>query len=296
MVNRHIGGDGQALGLGLAHEFHARRRGQPTDMQPHTGHAHQFKEGEQSKGFAGHGDARQAQSTGHGTAVGHARGTQPWVSGVGPNYIVEGLGVLHAAVEHLGVCQGPQGLREAHAARLREFGHFRELFSGQAHRERTQRMHMGLRQVAGAVLEHLHQARLIQRWVGVRRADKACDPTGHRRLHFRLQRGAVFKARLAQPGREVDEPGSHHGTLGVEHPVCGEVRQRLARRQNGLDAAIGNEEVLKGVAARGRVDDPRPSDHQAREVGLSMRNRNRHGWALLRMLITAMRTAMPNVT
>ena len=83
---------------------------------------------------------------------------------------------------------------------------------------------------AGPVLEHLHQPRLVEGRIGVGRAGEAGDTAGDRRSHLRVQRRLVFEARLAQPRRNIDQPGADDEPRRVEHavgmPSGGSVPQR----------------------------------------------------------------------
>ena len=124
------------------------------------------------------------------------------------------------------------GLREADAAGFGQLGHLGQRLALQADGQRAERMHVGLVQVARAVLEHLDQARLVQHRVGVRRADQGGHAALHRRLHFRFQRGLVFVARLAQARRQVDQARRDHQAGGVDGALGLEAGGRAA------DAAI----------------------------------------------------------
>jgi hypothetical protein len=54
------------------------------------------------------------------------------------------------------------------------------------------------------MLEHLHQAGLVQRRVGVGRAGKAGHAAGDRRLQLRFQGRLVFEPGLAQARGNID--------------------------------------------------------------------------------------------
>ena len=148
------------------------------------------------------------------------------------------------------------------------------------HRQRADRVHVRLVERARAVLQHLDQARLVERRIGVGRAGEARDAAGARRVHLRLERRAVLEPRLAQAHRDVDQPRRDDEAARVDDAVrVPAVRRRADRR----DPARRDVERRDAVDAVARVDDAAVGDldlHQLPAI----------------MLITAIRTAMPNVT
>ncbi len=103
---------------------------------------------------------------------------------------------------------------------------------------------MRLVQTFGAMLQHFHQARLIQHRIGVRRAYQAGDAALHGGLHFRFQRSLVFVAGFTQTRTQVDQTRRHHQTVGVNRFVGGKIGGGCA---NTDDLACGNEQILLGV-------------------------------------------------
>jgi len=133
-------------------------------------------------------------------------------------------------------------------------------------------------QLAGAMFEHLDQARFVEYRVGVRRAGQTGDAAGSGCQHFAFQRGLVLIARFAQSGRNVDQSRADHQAGGVDHLIGSEVRWRLADADH---LACRDKQILFGVDAILRVDQPAVFDL------------NLHQLLPARMDITAMRTAIP---
>ena len=92
--------------------------------------------------------------------------------------------------------------------------------AGEPDGQRADRMDVRLVERASAVLQHLDQARLVERRIGVRRTGEARHPSGHRGVHFRFERGLVFEARLAQPRGKVDESGADDQSARVDRPFA----------------------------------------------------------------------------
>ena len=146
--------------------------------------------------------------------------------------------------------------------------------------QRTDREHARLVQRARAVLEHLHQARLIQRRIGIGRTGQRGHPARHRRIHLGFQRGLVFVARLAQARGNIDQTGHHDQAGGIDHLLRHKTLRRLADRS---DALVGDEHILLRIDLVLRVD-------QATILDMNVH------FAPAKVLITAMRTAIPKVT
>ena len=214
----------------------------------------------------------------------HTACTQPGVTGIGPDGVVKGLGVLHGPEQDLGIEQRVRGLREAHTTRLGELRHFSELLTLEPCGERAQRVHMGLGQQPRAVLEHFHQTRLIERWVGIGWADQSGYTASDGCTHLGFQRGLVFETRLTQPRRQVDEAWQYPQALRFKCVHGLKARKASARSSHGPNAAACDVDVARFGALN------KPATNQDVGKGLA------HAWVRFRMLITAMRTAMPKVT
>ena len=87
--------------------------------------------------------------------------------------------------------------------------------------------------------------------------------------------------RLAQPGRQINQAGRDHQAARVDRAVGAEVGRH---RADGNDPAAGNGHIPELVAARGWIDHPAAVDQDFHASFPAMID------------ITAMRTAMPNVT
>ena len=122
--------------------------------------------------------------------------------------VAEGRRVLQRAVQHQR-CRGSGdvGLREADAAGLGELGHLGQRLARRAHASarRADRRAPGCR-LRGAELEHLDEARLVERRVGVGRADEARHAARDRRAPSRT-RASPSCSRPGSRSRadEVDE-------------------------------------------------------------------------------------------
>ena len=162
-------------------------------------------------------------------------------------------------------------------AQLRHLG---EPLAFELRGERAHRIDAGEVQAGRAPREHLDQPRLVERRIGVGRAGEAGDAAGDRGEHLRLERRLVLEARLAQPRGEVDEPRRDDEAGGVDDSVG---REALGRAGDAGDPALGDVEVGGAVDAVLRVDEPAAFDvdlhHEPPRID-----------------ITAIRTAMPNVT
>ncbi|OIQ68727.1 hypothetical protein GALL_496740 [mine drainage metagenome] len=132
----------------------------------------------------------------------------------------------------------------------------------------------------GAVFEHFHQPRFVQHRIGVRRTGQAGDAAGCGGLQFALQRGLVFESGLAQAGRQVHQAGADHQASGVDGLAGVEVLRRLLDADN---PACCNIQVLHCIDIVFRVDQPAVLDAYLHAASVFP----------ARMLMTAMRTAMP---
>ncbi len=188
---------------------------------------------------------------------------------------------MHGAQQNLGVEHGRVGLAEGDAAGFGEFGHFGQALAGQLFGQRADRIDVGELRQPRPVLEHLDEAGLVERRVGVGRAGEAGDAAGGGSGHFRFERGPVFEAGFAQPRREVDQAGADDAVGGVDGGFGLEAGRRLA---DAGDDAVGDRHVGESINAVGGVDDAAVLDLYV------------HGQAPASMAITAIRTAMPKVT
>lgn len=279
-VDADVAAERQAFGLGGAHQGHAGRARQAAQVHTRAGAAHEFDDGEDRDRFGRDRHAGQAEPRGERAAGGHAL-AQVAVLRAQPHGVAEGAGVEQRALQHLRVTQRDVGLAEADATGLGELGHFGEHFTGEAARERAEREQARALHLLGAELEHLDQAGLVEHGVGVGRADQAGDAAGHRRGHLAFEHAFVLVAGFAQPRGQVDQAGHDEAALGIERAVGAEVGRCAA---DGEHLAVGDGHVGLAVDARRRIDDAPIGDQDF------------HASFPATMLITAMRTAMPNVT
>ena len=194
-------------------------------------------------GLGARRNRRQSQPHGDLAVVRDAAPGQMRVLRPQPDVIAEGRGVLHRAQQHLRVRQRRVGMRKGDAARVGELAHFGDGVAPESGRKRADRVHVSQVERARAMLEHLHQAGLVQRRVGVGRAGEAGHAAGDRRLQLRFQRRLVFEAGLAQARRKIDQSGADDQPGRVDHPVRVPSRRRRADRR---DLARGDEK--RGLA------------------------------------------------
>ena len=83
----------------------------------------------------------------------------------------------------------------------------------------TQREQPAQAELAGAELQHLHQAGLVQRGVGVGRADQAGDTTRSGGVQLALEHALMLMPRLAQAGGQVDQAGRDDAAGRVDHAL-----------------------------------------------------------------------------
>ena len=281
VVSADVAGDRQAFLFGRAHQLDASRRRHAAQVDAGAGGAHQLENRVQRDRLGHHRHAGQAEARSERAGVGDAAAADVRILRAQPHGVFERFRILQRAQQHVGVFDRLFSLRKADAASFSQFRHLGQGAALQAHRQRAERMHVGLVQAARAVLEHLHQARFVQHRVGVGRADQAGHAALHRRLHFGLQRGLVFVAGFAQPGRQIDQPGRDHQAGGVDGAIGNEAGRRRAGRRNH---AVNDEHVAQRIDVVFRVDQTPVLDMQF------------HPWVPANMLMTAIRTAMPNVT
>src|SRR5260370_1141341 len=143
------------------------------------------------------------------------------------------------------------------------------------HGQRADRVDTGARQRLRAPTQHVDETRLVERRIGIRRTGEAGDAAGERCIELRFEGRLVLEPRLAQACGKIDEPGCRDQAFGIYHALG-------ARKFLG-DLAVGEVQVALCVAPARRIDDARVLDDQTHQFPATM-------------LITAMRTAMPNVT
>ncbi len=221
--------------------------------------AQQLEERQQRDRLVDDRHRRQPEPRGHRPARGDAAATQGCVLRPPPDREAEGLRVLQRAQQHLRVGDRDVGLREADAARLAELGHLGQRDARETHRQRAEWMDLRVVQRPRSMLQHLHEAGLVERRIGIRRTNERRDAAGQRRVELGLERGPVLGARLAQPRRQVDEARAHHQTGRVERAARPEVVRR-ARLDDGDDATGVDEDVARSVEPGGRVDDAAVAD------------------------------------
>jgi hypothetical protein len=184
-------------------------------------------------------------------AAGHHALAEPEVLRPQPDAVAEGGGVLQRTLQHLGVDDRHVGLAEGDAAGLGQLDHLGQHLALQAARERAEREHARLVALLGAELEHLHQAGLVEHRLCVGRADQAGDAAGDGRGQLAGQHAGMLLAGLAQPHRQVDQPGGTMQPLASMHTVGAEIGRYLA---DADDLAGRNRDVGHAVGLGGGVD------------------------------------------
>ena len=200
-------------------------------------------------------------------------GTQPHRESVGRR-------VLQRAPQDGQVRERPIVLGECDTPGFGELGHFGEALAAQTLRERADRMHAREAQARRPALQHLHQTRLVERRFGVGRTREPSDAAGHCRSHLALERRAVLEAGFAQPRRQVHETRGDHEAVRIDGALGGETGGRCP---HGCDGLADDEEIGLALGPGDRVHQEAVGDVQVHPFPA-------------RMAITAMRTAMPNVT
>ena len=207
-----------------------------------------------------------------------------------PDAMAESPRILHRAQQDAGIGQWCFRLRESDASGFGELAHFSNLEALQADRQRSDRIDVRLVERTGTVLQHLDQTGLVERRIGVRRAGEARDASGHRGRHLGFKRRLVLESRLAQPGRKIDESGADDEARRIHAPLRAEAFWRVADRNHfaGVDVdRCDAVDIIAGV-------DQAPAADLDLHVACILESPSVQLPA--RMLITAMRTAMPNVT
>jgi hypothetical protein len=227
-------------------------------------------------------DSGQAELGGDRAIVGDAALGEVRVLRLQPDGEAEGGGILHGAQHHLGIEHGRIGLAEGDAAGLGQFRHLGQPLAGEADSERADRIDVGELRQAGAMGEHLDQAGLVERRIGIRRAGQAGDAARSRGGHFRFQCRLVLEAGLAQAGGEIDQAGADDAAGRIDGAFGDEAgRWRFAMTDY---CAVGDEDVRRSVDAVGGIDEAAVLDVDT------------HDQAPASMAMTAIRTAMPKVT
>ena len=70
--------------------------------------------------------------------------------------------------------------------------------------------------VVGAVFEHFHETRFVQRRIGVRRAGQRGHAPGHGSLHFGFERSLVLVARFTQAGGKIHQAGREDLSAAID--------------------------------------------------------------------------------
>ena len=251
MVDGDIAGDGQARALGIAHAGDAFVRRQPGKMHGRARDACHGEDGSKRDCLGTGRNRRQSQPHGDFAVVRDAASGKMGVLRPQPDAIAERRRVLHRAQQNLGVRQRSIGMRERNAAGVGELAHFGDRFTLEPGGQRAYRIHMRQIERASAVLQHLNQARLVQRRVGVGRTGKARDPARDRCLQLRFESRLVFEAGLPQARGNIDQSGADDHAGGVDHPV-GVPSRRC--RADGRHLACGNEERSLLINAIAGID------------------------------------------
>ncbi len=110
---------------------------------------------------------------------------------------------------------------------------------------------MRLVQIARTELEHLDEARFVERRIGIRRTHEARHTARERSGHFRFERRLVFVARFAQARGQVDQTRRNREAFGIDRLLGTEISGRVA---NGNDLARRDKNVLLLFGARCRID------------------------------------------
>ncbi len=155
-----------------------------------------------------------------------------------PNRIAECLRILHCTKQHRCIKHRHIRLRKTDTAGIGQLGHFGQRHAFQTDRQCAQWIHMRLIQCLCTMLQHLHQARLIQHRVRIRWTHEACDAALYCCLQLRLQCRLVFITRLAQPRTQVNQPRQNQQPACIDRPVCS---KSIRRGTNRCDLAISDK-------------------------------------------------------
>ena len=279
MMDRDITRQRQPRLLCLAHLRHRGARRQSTDMHACARFFHQLGDCRQRDRFGGCRDRGQAEPRRDFAVVRDAIVGEECILRAQPHRVSEGRCVLQRPIKDQRIRQRCIGMREADAAGVGKLAHLGQFFALKSAGQRAKRIDMRTVQRFRAPFEHLDQARLVEHRVGIGRARKTGYTAGNRGQHFRFERRLVFESRFAQSDREIDEPWNHGESRRIDHPVG---MPAVGRASDSGDASGGDEKRLLGIDALCRIDDAAVSDLDLH--------------ADPRMPITAIRTAMPNVT
>ena len=280
VVDAYIAGHRQLLRLGLADHLHRARGGDPAHMQPRACLAYEFQQFAQRDRFSHRGYARQPQARRHLAIVRNAISRKRKVLGAQPDREAESTGVLECPPQHLRVVERNVRLRKGHAPGFGELGHLGQPLAGKLYRERTNRVQARVGERLRPPSQHIDQARLVQRRIGIRRAGDAGDAAGDGGLHLGLERSLVFESRFPQPRADIhqtrgdDEPFRIDNLVGAR-VLCAGVERR--------DTLAVYQHVANCVPPACRIDDASTLDQYFHQFPAMM-------------LMTAMRTAIPNVT
>ena len=247
VVRGDVARHGQPLLLRGAHHRHALGGREPAQMHAHAGGADQREDRRQRDRLRGRRYRRQAEPRRDLAVVRDASLGEMRILRAQPDAMPERRRVLHGAKQHAGVGERHLGLRERDAPRLGELAHLRELHALEADRQRADRVDVRVVERAGAVLQHLDQARLVERRIGVRRTGEARHSTRDGGLHLRFQRCLVLESRLAQPRGQIDESRADDETGRVDAAIRVPAGRRVA---DGGDPAGGDVERSDPVDAR----------------------------------------------
>ena len=270
-VDADVGGDGQALGLGLAHQLNASGTGDAAKVHARTGHSRQLNDGVNGDGLGADRHAGQAQTGGDGATGRHAL-AQPRVERAQPHGVAKGGGVLHGTLQHLGVLDGRFGLRVAHAAGFLQLGHLGQVLALEATGQGAQREQAAAAELARTQLEHLDQTWLVQGRVGIGQADHAGHAPRSSGGQFGLQHAFVFVTGFAQAHSQVHQARRHDEAGGVDDAVGFEIGADVAECR---DAAGRDGQVTDLVEAGSRVDQSAVLDQDLHD---GIRPRYQPGW------------------
>ena len=279
-IDADIAAHRQPLGLGLAHQFDASSAADAAQMHAGARGTHQLQNGVQSNRLCRYGNTAQTQTGGQRTAGGHTL-AQVHLLGPQPDWVAKGAGVLQGALQYLRIGQWNFGLAKTHAAGIRQLLHGREHLASQRTRERAQRQHTRATLQLGTVMQHFHQTSFVEHRRGVGRTHQGGDATSRSRGALAAELASPRATRLTQACTQVHQTGHHDATSGIHHLVRHKV---VCYIFNSYHRTIGEGYIGFFIKTTGRIDDAATLDQYL------------HASFPATMLITAMRTAIPNVT
>ncbi len=280
VMHGDVAGDGQSIALGRAHHVHGEGAGEPAHVHARTRFAHQLEDRRQRDRFRGRRNAGQPQTRGHLAVVRHAETCEVRILRPQPDAMAEGRGVLQRPLQDLRVDDGPLRVRERHASGFGELAHLRDGLARESDGQCTDGIDACLVERARTVLEHLDQSGLVERRIGVRRTREARHAPRHCGGHLRFERSLVLEPGLAQTHGEIDQPRRDDHAAHVERAIGAPPAGAAIDTRHH---AIGDEQRRLPVDALRWIDHASAADLDLHEFPA-------------RMLMTAMRTAMPNVT